>query len=143
MKKWQKQLEKHIKDDFLTSKNRNPRYSLRSFAKRMGLSHSTVSEILHEKNAWTFTETRALKIIEKLNLSPAAKNALRLTIQPEGQSLEGIMFPTLTIASSQDDLEPLLKEVELFYERLKVASPRAAVTDGGYKISIRIFQAES
>lgn len=109
----------------------------------MGLSHSTVSEILHEKNAWTFTETRALKIIEKLNLSPAAKNALRLTIQPEGQSLEGIMFPTLTIASSQDDLEPLLKEVELFYERLKVASPRAAVTDGGYKISIRIFQAES
>lgn len=57
------------------SKQRNPNTSLRAFAKRIGVSPSTVSEILSGKRH--ITPKLALRISQHLDLTPIATQALR------------------------------------------------------------------
>lgn len=55
-------------------KLKNPAYSLRSFARRLQIGPSALSEMLNGKRL--ITEKSALKILERLNLSPEESNKL-------------------------------------------------------------------
>ncbi len=54
---------------FLEKKKRNKRYSLRAFAKSLGMSHSYLSSIMNGKKELTLD--RAKEIVARLNLDPS------------------------------------------------------------------------
>src|SRR4051812_17731490 len=58
-----------ILDRFLRGRQRNPRWSLRAFAKQLGVSHSALSEILSGKRA--LSQKAAVRFAQRLELSPA------------------------------------------------------------------------
>ena len=55
-------------------KLRNPAFSLRSFSKKLGMSPTSLSLLLGGKRP--LTANQALRIADRLNLSPPEKNAL-------------------------------------------------------------------
>jgi uncharacterized protein (TIGR02147 family) len=62
-----------LSSQFEERRNRNPRYSLRSFARNLGLSHSRLSEIL---NGQTISMSSAQAICEILHLRSVETNYL-------------------------------------------------------------------
>jgi uncharacterized protein (TIGR02147 family) len=55
-------------EEFAAAQAKNPRYSMRAFAKRIGVSQAAVSQILAGKR--TLTEKTALKILSGLDKTP-------------------------------------------------------------------------
>lgn len=62
-------LRDFLKQEFIKRKQKNKKYSLRAFAKKIEVSHSVISEILNGKRRLT-TKTFS-RISNKLNLDPA------------------------------------------------------------------------
>ncbi|MBI3557121.1 MAG: TIGR02147 family protein [Deltaproteobacteria bacterium] len=80
----------------------NPRYSLRSFARQLGVSPGELSELLRGKRKLSFK--LAVKIAIKLDLSMDEKNHLLSLVQGEEQLLHG-QVPALALSSRQLTLD--------------------------------------
>jgi len=78
IKKTTKQIKlsprEYLKQELSLRSARNPRYSLRSFARTLGVSHTFLSMLLNGKRP--FTENILISFSEKLGLSPQEKKAL-------------------------------------------------------------------
>ncbi len=61
-------------EEFLSNRRRNVRFSLRAFSKRLGVSHSVISEILSGKRP--LTRKMAVKFSDRLSLDPAKSQLL-------------------------------------------------------------------
>ncbi|KYG64844.1 hypothetical protein AZI86_11620 [Bdellovibrio bacteriovorus] len=88
--KWHAELIEIIRKDFADRKEKNPRFSLRSYAQRLGLSSGSLSDLLNEKRNWQVSKLRAAEITEKLSLSEKARNKLllKMDLQPKFQKSE-------------------------------------------------------
>lgn len=64
----QLEIRKIMQEDLINSQARNPSYSMRAFAKKVGLYSSAVSEILNGKRQ--VTQKMAHRILDRLNVSP-------------------------------------------------------------------------
>lgn len=73
---WQKEFINALKSDFRSRREKNPRYSIRSHAKRLGLSLSSLSQILSDKRKWNMKPRLAAALIDKLSLEDYEKKRL-------------------------------------------------------------------
>lgn len=67
-----------LKDDFTKRKEKNKRFSLRAYAKHIGIEHSTLSKIFSGKRPVTFE--LANKVFNNLKVQAPIKNSLILTL---------------------------------------------------------------
>lgn len=62
-----------LQDAWTAARMRNPQYSLRAFARRLGIAPSALSEILSGKRP--ITEKTAKRVLERLSLGPKERQA--------------------------------------------------------------------
>lgn len=88
--KWHSELIEIIRKDFAERKEKNPRFSLRSYAQRLGLSSGSLSDLLNAKRNWQISKTRAAEIAEKLSMSEKDRNKLllKMDLPPKFQKSE-------------------------------------------------------
>ena len=70
---WRDELARLLKKDFAALKQKNPRFSQAAYAKLLDVSAATVSQILSGKIRWQITSARAVKIVEKMKITPSQK----------------------------------------------------------------------
>lgn len=73
---WQLEVIERLNKDFLKLKQNNHRYSLRAYAKKLGISPSALSELMNKKGRWKLSPQRAAKLIEKIDLRSSTRNRL-------------------------------------------------------------------
>lgn len=78
---WQLEIINHLQYLFDTKKKRNPRYSLRSYAKKIGLSSGSLSDILKKKRR--LTPQLGRKLLSKLDLEESSKLKILKMIEAE------------------------------------------------------------
>ena len=75
---WQSDFSELLKEHFQALKSANPRFSIRAYAKRIGLSAGSLSDTINNKKKWNISRDRAISILEKVSVSQAKKNRLLL-----------------------------------------------------------------
>lgn len=75
----QNHLRKILLENFTIMKGRNPAFSLRSYAMKLGVSPASLSEIMNGKR--NITAKTANKVFERLNISPVEKEKLHKVSQ--------------------------------------------------------------
>lgn len=98
---------KKIEEEFQTRIKKNPAYSLRAFARAMGLNHSVVSRMLKQKRS--LPRSKGEYLAEKLNLSPIEKRQFLLSARLGQPNLKSLADLPDTQISSQ------ILEEELHY----------------------------
>lgn len=73
---WRKDFSKVLSDQFETLRKRNPKFSLRAFSRKTGLSIGPLSDVLKGRQTWNLTPKRAAEILSKLEIKPSIKNKL-------------------------------------------------------------------
>lgn len=68
----------YVQAEFSRRKKANPRYSLRAFARSLRIDHSTLAKLL--KRSRKTTASQALKIVQALDMDPAMKSTLLLSV---------------------------------------------------------------
>lgn len=82
---WQRYLLSYLRTQLNEAKSKNPSFSLRSFALKLGLSPGMLSEILNEHR--TITPRTAKKIIDRVSISSEERNRfLQMMEEPPGPS---------------------------------------------------------
>ena len=77
-----------LKSEFTRRTERNARYSMRAFAKSIGLSHAVLSLVLSGQR--TLPERAAEMVSERIPLDPKTKTLLRVPVdRPNGRSFNG------------------------------------------------------
>lgn len=84
-----------LKEKMLELQNRNPSYSLRSFARRLNVSSGALSEILNGKR--TVSVKKATEIMDRLALSPDVRERI----------LKSYQETHLNVSQGKDNLTPL------------------------------------
>lgn len=74
--RWRNELIKILKAEFESIRAKNPRYSIRAFAKKLRISHVALSQILRDNGKWKITAPRAVQLLENLNISKTSKKRL-------------------------------------------------------------------
>jgi len=74
-----------LKNELAVRKSKNPSYSLRAFARNLGIGSTSLSDALANKRK--LSKTNLERIVEKLNLSPAQKEMLFLE-HSQGKKVE-------------------------------------------------------
>lgn len=72
---------KILHDNFMVRRGRNPRYSLRAFAKSLNIDHSTLSQILRGKR--NLTKSMVLRLSLSLNLKLTDKEIEKIVVSAE------------------------------------------------------------
>lgn len=85
---WQDEFFRALQEDFQRRKERNPRYSVRQYAKRVGVSVGAMSEILRGKRQ--LTPGRSLELLKKLDLPKEETLRLHLLL---GGTASGASVP--------------------------------------------------
>lgn len=78
---WKNKIVEVLKNDFKERKLANPRYSLRAYAKKIGLSIGTLSYLLNGKSS--ITVERAREILNRLQLPTRLKNEILVLMNIE------------------------------------------------------------
>ncbi len=76
MKSWQIQFLKYLKEDFDRRRSANHRFSLRAFAKKLGVAPASLTEAFKEERGWNLSRERAKELLGYLDLTVEQKNAL-------------------------------------------------------------------
>src|ERR1700733_11819237 len=84
---------KRLVAELISRQRRNPAYSLRSFARDLGISPAALSQVLNSKR--NFSRTNLTKVIEKLGLSPSEKNRAFQELSSGAADLADDQFMTL------------------------------------------------
>lgn len=82
-----------LREAFVESQVRNPAYSLRSFARRLAISPSALSEILNGKRR--ISRKLAERLADKLCLEPKQRHELLSRFRPAGATSKDVPFPPL------------------------------------------------
>lgn len=69
---WKLELANLLRQEFEKARSRNPRYSMRQFAKRLNLSSGTISELLSGKR--NLSPNKAIEILDQLQISKRVRN---------------------------------------------------------------------
>lgn len=74
-----------MRDDFKRHQEKNRRFSLRAYAKKIGISAGSLSEILNGTAKWELSLERALTILEKLAIPSGTKNRVLIKMGKKPQ----------------------------------------------------------
>jgi uncharacterized protein (TIGR02147 family) len=85
MTQWQKAFRTTLIQEFQTRQTKNPRYSLRSFARSLQTSPATLSLILRGAEQWNLSSKLALNILELAKVPETTKNWIQKKM---GESVE-------------------------------------------------------
>lgn len=89
---WEKEVLKVLRTEFERKKNRNPRFSVRQYAARLGISIGALSEIFAEKRK--ISKGNAFRIFEQLELNESEKSRLLVLMgEKPSASLLATMAP--------------------------------------------------
>lgn len=94
-----------LKEDLNKKKEKNKRFSLRSYAKQIGIEHSTLSKLFSGKRNMTFD--LANKILTNLNVQSSIKNGLILTLIDDKNFSQNPKDEEFIILSDQEMQEML------------------------------------
>jgi hypothetical protein len=83
-----------LKEDFSQKQRRSPRYSLRAYARDMGVHAATLSMIFKCKRALPFN--KSIQIVEKLSLGPKERTLFLESLYQGRTNLDNIKSMTLT-----------------------------------------------
>lgn len=91
-------MQRKLNESYLLAKAKNSAFSMRAFAKKLSVSHSSLSEILKGKR--TISRKMAARLLEKLALDPKESRAL-LELFPTGKqnSRSSELVPYLELSS--------------------------------------------
>lgn len=106
-----------LRKSYKASKDQNPRYSLRAFARKMGLSISTLSEVLNSKTK--LSKKRMTDVVNRLDISDAQKKRFARSI---GVMFEGSPSAEKTVSADQDFLSNWLNRALLIFFDTQEAS---------------------
>jgi uncharacterized protein (TIGR02147 family) len=73
----------YLRDTLIGQIRKNPRFSLRAFAKRVGLAPSNLSEVIRGKK--NLSEKSAIQVAERMGLNPVETEYFVLLVQLEGR----------------------------------------------------------
>lgn len=74
---WEKPFFDTLAGELESRRQKNPRYSIRAFARDLGVAPATMSELLRGKARWKLGPDRAVEMLERMNLTPARRRRLR------------------------------------------------------------------
>lgn len=129
MHSWKQEFLNLLTEDLHLRRASNPRYSLRAYAKYLGLSAATMSEVMRNEGNWQLSQSRAVKIIEKMRIAEAKKNRFcimaghpPLTVRTELPETEFSLltdwrYPAVLYSHA---LKPELRAPKLIAERLNL-----------------------
>ncbi len=96
---WEEDFIKALKESYEQCRQHNAKFSLRAFAKKIGLASGTLTVLLNQKKQWNISPKRAAEIVNKLNLSQSAKNSLlvKMGLDPviASRPMESADYPIL------------------------------------------------
>ncbi|MFZ4403931.1 MAG: TIGR02147 family protein [Pseudobdellovibrionaceae bacterium] len=110
---WREEFLKIFRNQFRELKKRNPRCSVRMFAKQIGLSPGPTSELLKGSRQWKFSEAWAKKVIDKLQLDEATKNHLLLLMGENVEIPKTLLEAEKSITLSDWTYYPVLMSLDL------------------------------
>ena len=84
------EIRTRLRQEWDRLREKNPSFSMRAFAKRLGIAHSAVSEILNSDR--TITRKMAMKILSKLGTDPVESERIVGNLKREKTTA----FPTKT-----------------------------------------------
>lgn len=87
---------------FQKRKEINPSFSLRAFSKIIGISPSSVSEIISGKRR--VTKKKAFEIIDRLKLTPDERNRILRDFETSSRSLQKVNLLPKTLTEDQYDI---------------------------------------
>ena len=131
---WQNEFIDLLNDQFQVLRRKNPRFSVRAFAKKVGLSPGSLSDTLKKKKTWQISADRACEILERIPVATARKNRLlvkmaRPAIYPREvaarsafEHLKNWAFYPILFSF---DLPLPLREPKIIAERLGIGVQRA------------------
>lgn len=124
---WQKSFVKLLESSYQKLVAKNPRYSRRAFAKKIGVSSGTLSDVLKQKTR--LTPERALEIMERLDLSMRDRSRMlvllgksekirqQLSSSKEYTVMENWLYRTVLFAF---DIETVSMTPEILSEKLGI-----------------------
>lgn len=83
MEKWRSEFDALLVERFKAQKRKNARLSLRAFAKKVGLSPGSLSELLNGSSRWQISPERAVAVTKLLGLTPVRENRMLALIGHE------------------------------------------------------------
>lgn len=120
---WHEEFRKLLLNAFSAHTRKNPKFSVRAFAKKTGLSPGSLSQVLSGTMDWKLSSARAALILEKLELKQSVKNRLLVQMGERPRHVKKTLpasdYDTLTdwtygpILAAFDLPEPLLASAEI------------------------------
>lgn len=104
-----KEHDEWLIDYFENAKKRNPSFSLRAFAKLVGISPSLLSQILNGNRE--LTSSIAAKILKKITIEEGLKNEILLTYQRYEKRKKDTLKEIYNIISSDNSLDLNYKDI--------------------------------
>lgn len=129
-----------LKSEFATRSQRNPSYSIRAFAKHLGISHTGLSLIMAGKRP--LSQKASIQIAERLNLDPMRTKILQglrvksLSVRKKNTAYDQIDLETFAFISdwlhyailSLIDIDPRNLDSKYCAKRLGVSETYARIT---------------
>lgn len=126
---WQQDFIQLLKTTFEKAREKNPKYSLRAFAKKAGVSSGALSSLFRGAIDWKLSKKRARRILDALNLEPEDRNRM-LALMGEAPDRPVAQLPADDYELMTDwtfapiwitfDLPPEFRRPELIAQRLQI-----------------------
>jgi transcriptional regulator with XRE-family HTH domain len=97
---WEKEFLKLVKAEFNKKKVRNPRFSIRQYAKKLGLSIGALSELMAGKRR--LTQARAMKILDALEITQEERSRLYMLMGEHHKAAEEAPVTFEAVTELQD-----------------------------------------
>lgn len=85
---WEDIFSSTLRQEFQKIREKNPRFSTRAFARKLGLSSGATSQILSGKKDWKMSQRRALEILDKVELNAREHNRILILMGEEPRKKE-------------------------------------------------------
>lgn len=127
---WRFNFAEIVKNDFNEKQKKNHRFSQKAYSKKLGISASTLSDILTKNKNWEISVPRAKAILSNIGIDEYKKNKLliQMGVAPEYQKRE-IAQTQLKVISEWYYLPVLLFfDLPVAYRDIKLISKKLGLT---------------
>jgi uncharacterized protein (TIGR02147 family) len=135
MNQWQKAFRTTLLEEFQSRQSKNPRYSLRSFARSLQTSPATLSLILRGAEQWNLSSKLALNILELAKVPETTKSWLQKKMGEAGESSRSTLGE-----NHYDLLTSWLNSVVYTFLELPVVQRSAESISAKTKIPLNVIQ---
>jgi len=105
---WESEFVTIIKRDFAAKREKNLRFSLRAYAKKLGISAGVLSRLLSGNKKWKISPGRATKMLASLELKSSIRNSMLVKMGQPPQHQKTVLLSTQEKVLSQWYYVPVL-----------------------------------